>query len=412
MLRTVLFWIHLTAGVVAGAIIAMLSVTGVLLSFEKQIAHWADMRQLPAISIAASSRLGADSLIAIALSSSGEKRATTFTLRSDPAEPVRVNLSAERAVFLHPVTGAVLGAGSPKTHAFFEFVEHWHRWMAGEGERRKLLKSVTGVANLMFLVLVLSGMVLWLPRTWTWIRVKSGLWFRKGLRGKARDFNWHNVLGIWSALPLIAIVTTGTVIGFPWASDLVYRVVGEAPPPRTPPAPVSASPVQAGAQANGQTTAGQLAPSKAALPPAEYDTRYATMLAAALPLMPDWKTATLQLPKPDAKVVTVTLDRGTGGQPQHRATVQLDAASGALVKYQPFDSLSTGRRLRNVLRFTHTGEVLGLAGQTLAGLVSLATVVLVVTGITLAIRRAARAIERRRGGAAVESDAPVPVGGD
>jgi uncharacterized iron-regulated membrane protein len=51
-----------------------------------------------------------------------------------------------------------------------------------------------------------------------------------------------------------------------------------------------------------------------------------------------------------------------------------------------------------VLRFAHTGEVLGLTGQTLAGLVSLASVVLVYTGIALALRRAARALSRRREG--------------
>ena len=35
--------------------------------------------------------------------------------------------------------------------------------------------------------------------------------------------------------------------------------------------------------------------------------------------------------------------------------------------WEPFDRLSAGRRLRSILRFAHTGEVLGLAGQTIAG---------------------------------------------
>jgi uncharacterized iron-regulated membrane protein len=118
-------------------------------------------------------------------------------------------------------------------------------------------------------------------------------------------------------------------------------------------------------------------------------------LTTALPLMPEWKAATLQLPKPDAKTITVTLDRGTGGQPHLRATVQIAKNSGAVDKFQPFDSLTTGRQVRNVLRFAHTGEVLGLFGQTLAGLVSLASVVLVITGITLSIRRASAALGRR-----------------
>jgi uncharacterized iron-regulated membrane protein len=39
------------------------------------------------------------------------------------------------------------------------------------------------------------------------------------------------------------------------------------------------------------------------------------------------------------------------------------------------------------MRFTHTGEVLGFWGQTLAGIVSLGAAVLVYTGLMLSLRR-------------------------
>ena len=48
------------------------------------------------------------------------------------------------------------------------------------------------------------------------------------------------------------------------------------------------------------------------------------------------------------------------------------------------------------MRFAHTGEVLGLAGQTVAGVVSAGGVVLVWTGIALALRRFLAWIKRRR----------------
>lgn len=402
MLRTVLFWVHLTAGVVAGAIILLMSTTGVLLTYEKQIAHWADLRQLPAINAPVSQRLPADSLLALATSAQGGKAPSAITLRADPTEPALVAFGRDGNLFLHPGTGAVLGAGSPAAHEFFGNVEDWHRWMAGTGENQRRLKSVTGAANLMFLVLVLTGMVLWLPRSWSWVKVRAVIWFRGGLSGKALHFNWHNVLGIWSALPLIAIVASGSVIGYPWASDLVYKMVGEAPPPRTPPAGGGAGAAASGASVRGAGRPEIASDSSRATPSAQ--PTFAAMVATASTLMPEWRAVTLQLPKPGAQTVSVTLDRGTGGQPQHRATAQFSSGTGELAKYQPFDSLSTGRRLRNVLRFTHTGEVLGLAGQTWAGLVTLATVVLVLTGISLTVRRAARALARRGAGRA----APAP----
>ena len=44
--------------------------------------------------------------------------------------------------------------------------------------------------------------------------------FNGRLRGRARDFNWHNVVGFWSAIPLVVIVLGASVISYPWATDI------------------------------------------------------------------------------------------------------------------------------------------------------------------------------------------------
>ena len=41
-LRTLIFWPHLIAGVVAGAVVLTMSVTGVLLTYERQLNAWSD----------------------------------------------------------------------------------------------------------------------------------------------------------------------------------------------------------------------------------------------------------------------------------------------------------------------------------------------------------------------------------
>ena len=41
-LRTLLFWPHLIAGVLAGAVILLMSITGVVLMYERQIVAWAE----------------------------------------------------------------------------------------------------------------------------------------------------------------------------------------------------------------------------------------------------------------------------------------------------------------------------------------------------------------------------------
>ena len=40
------------------------------------------------------------------------------------------------------------------------------------------------------------------PRAWSPAALRNVLWFRKGLKGKAKNFNWHNVVGFWMAVPL------------------------------------------------------------------------------------------------------------------------------------------------------------------------------------------------------------------
>jgi uncharacterized iron-regulated membrane protein len=106
--------------------------------------------------------------------------------------------------------------------------------------------------------------------------------------------------------------------------------------------------------------------------------------------MPDWKTISVALPAPDAPRVVLTVDSGDGGQPHKRATLTVDHRTGAVVRWEPFTSQSSGRRARMWLRFAHTGEVYGLAGQTLAGLVTAGGAVLVWTGLALALRRFTR----------------------
>ena len=42
MFRKTLFWLHLGSGVIAGLIVLMMSVTGVVLTYERQILAWQD----------------------------------------------------------------------------------------------------------------------------------------------------------------------------------------------------------------------------------------------------------------------------------------------------------------------------------------------------------------------------------
>jgi len=391
-LRSVLFWLHLACGVVAGAVILIMSVTGVLLTYQRQITAWADTRGYDIDP--SRQRLSADAIVSRVAEMRPDLSPTAVMVRSDPAAPASLTIGAGRQLFVDPYTGAVLGEGNGQgVRAFFRVVVEWHRYVAASGASRPLGRAVTGASNLAFLFIVVSGLFVWWPRSWKLSALRSITWFKGGLQGRARDFNWHNTIGFWSAIPLAVIVAGGVVISYPWATGLVYRAYGEAPPP-----PAGGAAARGGGPAAGAGTrrVGSGSPGVGA---AEGDRGAASarsrvegvqldaMIANATTKMPDWKTISVALPSRNTPNVVLTLDSGDGGQPHKRATLTVDRRNGETVRWEPFASQSPGRRARTWLRFAHTGEVYGLTGQTLAGLVTGGGAMLVWTGIALALRR-------------------------
>jgi uncharacterized iron-regulated membrane protein len=386
LFRKVLFWMHLSAGVFAGTVVLIMSVTGVALTYEKQMLVWADLRDYRAEPPADAQRLPLEALLDKARAERGELP-TAVVVRPDASDPVGLAFGREATVYTNRYTGELLGEGPAGLRAFFGLMKEWHRWLGASGENRGIGKAITGACNMAFLFIVASGMYLWWPRSLRWANVKSVMLFRGGMRGKARDFNWHNVIGFWSALPLFFVVLGATVISYPWASDLAYRVVGEEPPARRSAAPPAAS---GRPEARGEV---------GAIPRADSEgqaTDLDRLLARAEERVAGWRTITLRLPQPGEETVSFAIDAGSGGQPQLRSTLTLDRATGAVASWETFDDGTPGRQVRTWLRFIHTGEAGGIVGQTVAGVVSGGAVFLVYTGLALTLRRFLAWIARRR----------------
>jgi uncharacterized iron-regulated membrane protein len=365
-LRKIIFWCHLPVGVIAGIVILNMCVTGVLLTYEKQITAWADTRSYRSAPPATPAQhLPIEILITKARDSRGSNP-TSVTLKADPSAPAEIGFGREATLFVNPYTGAILGEGSQRVRSFFRGVTEWHRWLGAKGDNRNVARAITGACNLGFLFLVSSGFFLWWPRNWNLKSLRNVTWFRRGLPSKARDFNWHNTIGFWSAVPLFIVVLSAVVISYTWAGNLVYRIVGE-----TPPTPRANQPAPTSSSNSAQPVLNNLD---------------ASWLRAEQQVG-DWRSITLQLPASDSAPLTFNIDRGNGGQPQKRSQLVLDRASGDVVRWEPFSTYTRGRQLRSILRFAHTGEVAGVFGQTIAGLVSTGGAVLVITGLALATRR-------------------------
>ena len=378
-LRTFIFWPHLIAGVLAGSVILLMSATGVLLTYERQLIAWSDSGFQSTPPADGRAPLSVESLLTTLRRDHPDLEVSAVTRASDATAPVSIT-AGRQTLYADAYTGRLLGESTQGVRRFMTQVRAWHRWIAIEGDGRPVARAITGWSNAIFLFIVASGIYLWFPRKWTWQHVRPVVLFGRGLRGKARDFNWHNAIGAWSAVPLFIVVLTAMPISFPWANALVYRAVGETPPQQ------GGRGAREGGPGGGEAGRERPQPTLVGLD---------GLWTAATQQVPDWKTINLRVPASDRAPVVFAIDRGDGGQPQLRSTLSLDRATGAVVTSETFSDQSLGRRLRSISRFAHTGEVLGLPGQTIAGLATAGSVVLVWTGIALALRRCRSWIGRR-----------------
>lgn len=408
--RKLLFWIHLIAGVVTGLVVGIMCVTGTAIAFEKELIAWAarDARQADP---SAGPAMEVEALLARIAQESPETEITALVFDKDPGTVVIARAGRQEALYVDPYSGELREPGAAGMRRFMQVMTAWHRWLGTEGDSRPIGKAITGASNLAFLVLLLTGLYLWVPRQWSKRALRPILWFVKGAKGKARDWNWHNVLGLWTAPVMLVIIVSGVVISYPWASNLVYQLAGEEPP-------------------QGRGGPGGPAGDRPLVepPPGVEKLAYSALLQHAQQAVPRWQQITLSIDNPAAPLRRPGPGRGQAGAEASRgggegkrgpretgaaavsiavkesggwplfalAQISLNPYTGEVLTASRFQDQSPGRQVRSWLRFLHTGEAFGFWGKFIAAVVSLAGGVLVWTGFAMALNRLRRWLKRRR----------------
>lgn len=363
--RKILFWTHLIAGLVAGVIILVMSVTGALLAFEPQIEDFAERDARYVVVPENTPKLDAQTLLESVTRAQPELQPTNLTVYNDAEKAAVIAAGREGNLYIDPYTGAINGANNASTRSFFRIITDWHRWLGASGDTRPIGRAITGASNLAFLFLAISGIYIWFPRKKSWRHFRAVMIPRPRLKGKARDFNWHNAIGFWTSSILIVLTVTAAVISYNWAKDLLYIAAGSEPPPRQQ---------QQATGADDEKKAPFVVPAN-----------LAQLWTQAETQAPQAKFIALRLPV--QKEAVFTIDEGTSLNAFGRSRLTISADSGQTAKWEPYAEQSAGRRLQTWFRFTHTGESLGIIGQTIAFLACLGGAFLVWTGFALAWRR-------------------------
>ena len=357
-LRRALFWFHLVIGLVVGLTICFFASTGSLMAFQPQIIAFAERKiSVPEHRPDVACLVPSESVRKLQTQIGASP--TSFEVFANPRTPAQVMTAPDRIFLADACRGELLGNGPSRVRAFFVHVRDLHRYAAYGGKRYEGLHSITIAGNLGFPILILSGLVLWIPRQWKKVHLRNALTIRRDLKARARDWNLHTVGGFWLALPLLVISLSGSVMAYDWVNALLYRIAGSSSPQ--------------GKEERPKTV----------------NLGNVDLLDKLLPLAketdPRWNSLTVRFPIA-ANVIPFALDEGAGSRPQEKTQLVL-SKNGKLTKFDTFDKLPRGRQWRLYGRFLHTGEIFGWVGQSVAFLAALTAVLLVWTGFALSLRR-------------------------
>ena len=220
--------LHLWLSVPFGLLITLICFSGAMLVFEPEVEEWLHP-ELYRVEAGGQTALPVEVLIDKVAGTLPEGVTVKGVTQSDdPERAWRVNLSKPKraAVFIDPYTGEIKGAY--KRGAFFTTMFRLHRWLLDSmNPRREGVfwgKMVVGVSTLLFVFILLSGIVIWWPRTLKGLR--NSLKIRT--RGGWHRF-WHSLHvagGMYVLLLLLVMALTGLTWSFGWYRTAFYDLFG------------------------------------------------------------------------------------------------------------------------------------------------------------------------------------------
>ena len=214
--------IHLWLSVPFGIFITLICFSGAMLVFEKEITEICrhniyfveDVKEKP---------LPIDSLIEkICATLPDSVTVTGVTVSPDAERTWQVSLSKPRraSLYVNPYTGEV--AGRNERLSFYDTMFRMHRWMMGSSNG--LGKLLVGVSTLMLVIILITGILMWLTNRKKPLRRSLIISFTKGWPRFWHDL--HVAGGIYATLFLLAIALTGLTWSFSWYRTGFYCLFG------------------------------------------------------------------------------------------------------------------------------------------------------------------------------------------
>lgn len=199
-----------------------------MLVFENEVNEWF-RRDLYYVETVKESPLPMDKLLEkVATTLPDSVSVTGVSISSDPGRAYQVSLSKPRraSLYVDQYTGEV--KGKSERSGFFMFMFRMHRWLLDSmnpgNEGIFWGKMIVGVSTLLLVFVLISGIVIWWPRTRKALKNSLKITATKGWRRFWYDL--HVAGGMYALIFLLAMALTGLTWSFPWYRTAFYKVFG------------------------------------------------------------------------------------------------------------------------------------------------------------------------------------------
>ncbi|MDE6466540.1 MAG: PepSY domain-containing protein [Duncaniella sp.] len=226
--------IHLWLSVPFGLIVALVCFSGAMLVFEPEITRYvrsdvyyvasSDGVPMPMIKLMETVRRTLPDSVSI----------TGVTVFSDRNRTYQVALSKPRraAVFIDQYSGRI--TGKYERIGFFSSMFGLHRWLLDNanphGDGFKVGKNLVGISTICFVIALITGVVIWVPRARKNIRRSLVISFRKGWPEMWKSL--HIAGGMYVFVFVLAMSLTGLTWSFEWYRAAFYAACGVEYTPR------------------------------------------------------------------------------------------------------------------------------------------------------------------------------------
>ena len=219
--------IHLWLSVPFGILITLICFSGAALVFEKEVMELCH-RELYFVKKVEAAPLPMEQLMTkVAATLPDSVSVTGVNISSDPERAYQVTLSKPRraSMYVDQYTGEI--TGKYERAPFFNFMFRMHRWLLDSMKQDGGIfwgKMIVGTSTLMFVFVLISGVVVWWPRTRKALKNSLKIVANKGWRRFWYDL--HVAGGVYAFVFLLAMALTGLTWSFQWYRTGFYKTFG------------------------------------------------------------------------------------------------------------------------------------------------------------------------------------------